>query len=61
MSLLSTLCSFFLAFLLELLLVGKHEWKVEVLWLLVEGQWKMLVDFAVVIEVASVPRTWQNK
>jgi len=61
MSLLSTLCSFFLAFFLELLLVGKHEWKAEVLWLLVEGQWKMLVDFVVVIEVASVRRTWQNK
>jgi len=55
------LCSFFLAFLLELPLVGKHEWKAEVPWLLVKGQWKMLVDFDVVIEVAYVPRTWQNK
>ncbi len=30
-------------------------------WLLVEGQWKMLLDFAVVIGVASVSRTWQKK
>jgi hypothetical protein len=30
-------------------------------WLLVEGQWKMLADFAMVIGVVSVPRTWQNK
>jgi hypothetical protein len=30
-------------------------------WFLVEGQQKMLTDFAVVIEVASFPRTWQNK
>jgi len=30
-------------------------------WLLVEGQWKMLVDFVMVIRVISVPRTWQNK
>jgi hypothetical protein len=30
-------------------------------WLLVEGQWKMLVDFAVVVEVVSVSGTWQNK
>jgi len=28
---------------------------------LVEGQQKMLVDFAVVIEIISVSRTWQNK
>jgi hypothetical protein len=28
---------------------------------LVEGQWKMLVDFVVVIRVASVLGTWQNK
>jgi hypothetical protein len=28
---------------------------------LVEGQQKMLVDFAMVIEVAFVSRTWQNK
>jgi len=32
-----------------------------VLWFLIEGQWKMLADFAMVIEVAFVPRTWQNK
>jgi hypothetical protein len=32
-----------------------------VFWLLVEGQWKMLIDFAVVIGVASVLGTWQNK
>jgi putative hemolysin len=32
-----------------------------VLWLLVEGQWKMLVDFAVVMGIASFPGTWQNK
>jgi hypothetical protein len=30
-------------------------------WLLVEGQWKMLANFAMVIGVASIPRTWQNK
>jgi hypothetical protein len=30
-------------------------------WLLVEGQWKMLAEFVVVIKVASIPRTWQNK
>jgi hypothetical protein len=30
-------------------------------WLLVEGQRKMLADFVVVIEVAFVPGTWQNK
>jgi hypothetical protein len=29
--------------------------------LLVEGQWKMLADFAMVIRVTSVSRTWQNK
>jgi hypothetical protein len=40
---------------------GKHEWKVEVRWLLVEGHRKMLVDFAMVIGVASVLGTWQNK
>jgi hypothetical protein len=32
-----------------------------VLWFLVKGQWKMLVDFAVVIEIAFVLGTWQNK
>jgi hypothetical protein len=32
-----------------------------VLWLLVEGQQKMLADFTMVIEVAFVPETWQNK
>jgi hypothetical protein len=32
---------------------AKPEWKAEVPWLLVEGQWKMLADFAVVIEVVS--------
>jgi len=30
-------------------------------WLLVEGQQKMMADFVVVIGIASVPRTWQNK
>ncbi len=30
-------------------------------WLFVEGQWKMLIDFDVVIGVAYVLRTWQNK
>jgi hypothetical protein len=30
-------------------------------WLLVEGQRKMLADFAVVIRVISVSGTWQNK
>jgi hypothetical protein len=32
-----------------------------VLWLLVEGKWKMLADFALLIAVASVPKIWQNK
>jgi hypothetical protein len=40
---------------------GKPEWKVMVLWLLVEGQQKMLVNFAMVIRVASVSGTWQIK
>jgi hypothetical protein len=40
---------------------GKPKWKVEVPWLLVEGQRKMLADFAVIIRVASIPETWQNK
>jgi hypothetical protein len=30
-------------------------------WLLVKGQRKMLADFVVVIGVASIPGTWQNK
>ncbi len=30
-------------------------------WLLVEGQWKMLADFAMVIGVASILKIWQNK
>jgi hypothetical protein len=30
-------------------------------WFSVEGQWKMFVDFAVVIRVASVLRIWQIK
>jgi hypothetical protein len=30
-------------------------------WLLIEGQWKMQADFPVVIAVASIPRTWQNR
>jgi hypothetical protein len=30
-------------------------------WFLVERQQKILADFAVIIEVASVPGTWQNK
>jgi hypothetical protein len=30
-------------------------------WLLVEGQRKILVDFAMVIEVTFVLGTWQNK
>jgi len=30
-------------------------------WLLVKGQWKMLANFAVVIGVASVLGTWQNR
>jgi hypothetical protein len=37
------------------------EWKVEVPWLLVKGWQKMLADFAVIIRVAFVPGTWQNK
>ncbi len=28
---------------------------------MVEGQWKMMVEFAMVIRIASVPGTWQNK
>jgi hypothetical protein len=32
-----------------------------VLWFLVEGQREMLVDFAMVIGVASVLGIWQNK
>jgi hypothetical protein len=40
---------------------GTPEWKVEVFWLLVEGQQKMLADFAMVIGVTFVSRTWQNK
>jgi hypothetical protein len=39
----------------------KPGWKAKVPWLLVEGQQKMLVDFAVVIAFAFVPGTWQNK
>jgi len=30
-------------------------------WLLVDMQWKMIADFAVIIKVTFVPRTWQNK
>jgi hypothetical protein len=30
-------------------------------WLLVEGQWKMLADFAMVIRVATILRIWQIK
>jgi hypothetical protein len=30
-------------------------------WLLIKGQRKMLADFAMVIEVVSIPTTWQNK
>jgi hypothetical protein len=30
-------------------------------WLLVEGQQKMLLNFAMVIGIASVSGTWQNK
>ncbi len=30
-------------------------------WLLVEGQQKMLIDFAVVIGVTFIPGTWQNR
>ncbi len=41
--------------------MGKLEWKVEVPSLLVKGQWKMLVDFAVINKVASVSETWENK
>jgi hypothetical protein len=60
-SFLLALCSFLLAFLRELPWWGKLEWKVEVLWLLIEGQRKMLANFAMVIEVAFVSGTWQNK
>jgi hypothetical protein len=35
----------------------KPEWKVKVLWLLVEGQQKMLAYFAMVIKIASIPKT----
>jgi hypothetical protein len=41
--------------------VTKLKWKVEVPWLLVEGQWKMLADFVMVIIVAFVQGTWQNR
>ncbi len=41
--------------------MAKLEWKAKVPWLLVERQWKMLVDFAVVIGVTSVLGTWQNR
>jgi hypothetical protein len=27
----------------------------------VEGEWKMLADFVVLIKVVSVSKTWQNK
>jgi hypothetical protein len=37
-----------------------HFVEFELEWL-VKGQRKMLVDFAVVIEVSFVPKTWQNK
>jgi len=40
---------------------AKPEWKAEVPWLLVEGQWKLLADFVVVIRVASALGTWQNR
>jgi len=30
-------------------------------WFLVEGQQKMLANFALVIGVVSIPGTWQNK
>jgi hypothetical protein len=30
-------------------------------WLLVEGEQKMLANFAMVIEITSVLGTWQNK
>jgi hypothetical protein len=40
---------------------GRLEWKVEVPWLLVEGQRKMPADFTLVMEVVSGLRTWQNK
>jgi hypothetical protein len=36
---------------------GKLMWKVEVPWLLVEGQPKMLSDFVVVVGVTSVQGT----
>jgi hypothetical protein len=49
------------AFLLDYPWWGEPEWKVEVPWLLVEGQEKMLADFAVVIRVVFVLGTWQNK
>jgi hypothetical protein len=35
--------------------------KAKVPWLLIKGHQKMLADFAVVIGVASVPGTWQNR
>jgi hypothetical protein len=56
-SLLSALCSFFLAFLLELPLVGKtwvEGWGALAFG---GGPAKMLADFAVVTGVASVPGT----
>jgi hypothetical protein len=41
--------------------LGKPEWKVEVPWLLVEGQRKMLANFVMVIRVASFLGTWPKK
>jgi len=35
--------------------------RLKCFWLLVEGQRKVLADFAVVIRTASIMRTWQNK
>jgi len=55
------LSSFFLTFLLDYLWWGKLEWKVVVPWFLVMGQWKMLVDFVMVIKITSILGTWQNK
>jgi hypothetical protein len=46
---------------LELPWWGKPEWKAKVLWLLVEGHQKMLADFVMIIEVASISKIWQNK
>jgi hypothetical protein len=57
-----TIVFLFLSILIGITLwCGHYEWEVEVPWFLFEGQRKMLVDFAMVIKIAFVLGTWQNK